>query len=266
MKATMLLDEGKPKVPPPVLKRMLEKAGFEVGDHRPDIGVVVGGDGRFSRYGRIEDIPLLFVGVRSRRGTGSKAFMAKVQLYQLPETLQKIRLGQYRVENHRRLEVLKNGKVLGRVFTDVYLQRGADSGCIRYRVKATGDGVKIREAGVGDGIVVSTSAGSSGYYSYPDRIKGAVVDPQAHTIIGKDLIGVCHLVPTYTEREGSNERPLRYTLPWGTVVELSIFRHADARIYGTSDSHEGVRVDVGDTVTVRPSESVTRIIVPHGKV
>jgi NAD kinase len=260
----MLLDEGKPKIQPPVLKRMLEKAGFEVGENRPDIGVVVGGDGRFSRYGRTEDIPLLFVGMRSRKGTGSKAFMARAQLDQLPGALEKIRLGEYKIENHRRLEVVKNGRMLGRVFTDVYLQRGADSTCIRYNVKATGEGISIREAAVGDGIVVSTSAGSSGYYSYPDRIRGETVNPVAHTIIGKNMIGVCHLVPTYTEREGSKERPLRYTLPWGTVVELSIFRHADARVYGTSDSHEGVRVDVGDRVTVRPSDSVTRVIVPHG--
>jgi len=263
MRATMLLDEGKPKVLPSVLKKMLEKAGFEVGDRRPDIGIVVGGDGRFSRYGRIEDIPLLFVGVRSRRGTGSKAFMARAQLDELPTALERISLGHYRIDNYRRLEVVKNGTVLGNVFTDVYLQRGADSTCIRYRVRATGEGVRIREAGVGDGIVVSTAAGSSGYYSYPDRIRGDAVDPKAHTIIGQDMIGVCHLVPTYTEREGSEQRPLRYTLPWGTVVELSIFRHADARVYGTSDSHEGVKVDVGDRVTIRPSRSVTKVIVPH---
>jgi NAD kinase len=259
----MLLDEGKPKVQPSVLKGILEKAGFEVGDQRPDVGVVVGGDGRFSRYGRIEDIPLLFVGVRSRKGTGSKAFMARAQLYQLPGVLEKIRHGQYRIENQGRLEVAKNGKLLGRVFTDVYLQRGADSTCIRYKVKATGEGIMIKEEAVGDGIVVSTSAGSSGYYSYPDRIRGETVHPIAHTTIGRNMIGVCHIVPTYTEREGSNERPLRYTLPWGTVVELSIFRHADARIYGTSDSHDGIRVDVGDKVTVRASNSVTKIIVPR---
>jgi hypothetical protein len=262
LRATMLLDEGKPKVEPPVLKRMLEEAGFEVGDKNPDIGIVVGGDGRFSRYGRIEDIPLLFVGVRSKKGTGSKAYMARARLEELPGALERIRHGQYKVENLKRLEVLKNGKPLGRVFTDVYMQRGADSTCIRYRVKASGPGVSIEEAGVGDGIVVTTSAGSSGYYSYPDRLKGGVVDPNAHTIIGKNRIGVCHLVPTYTEREGSKERPLRYTLPWGTSVELSIFRYADARVYGTSDSHEGVRVEVGDNIMVRPSDSVTKVIVP----
>ena len=152
--------------------------------------------------------------------------------------------------------------MLGKVFTDVYLQRGADSTCIRYKVKATGEGIRINEAAVGDGVVVSTSAGSSGYYSYPDRIMGESVDPRAHTIIGRNMIGVCHLVPTYTEREGSHERPLRYTMPWGTSVELSIFRRADARVYGTSDSHEGVKVSVGDKILVRPSSSVTKVIVP----
>ena len=263
MKAKMLLDEGKPKVAPTVLKRLLEKAGFEVGDQEADIGVVVGGDGRFSRYGRVEDIPLLFVGVRSRRGTGSKAYMARAQLDELPRALERIAQGHYRIENHKRLEIIKNGKMLGRVFTDVYLQRGADSTCIRYLVKARGKGIKIDEAVVGDGVVVTTSAGSSGYYSYPDRIEGGKVDPNAHTIIARDKIGICHLVPTYMEREGTRERPLRYTLPWGTSVELSIFRRADARIYGTSDSHDGTKVEMGDIVVIKPSKSATQIIVPR---
>ena len=66
MKAKMLLDGGKPKVPPGALRTILERAGITVTEGRADFGVVVGGDGRFSMYGRTEDIPLLFVGVRAK--------------------------------------------------------------------------------------------------------------------------------------------------------------------------------------------------------
>jgi len=71
MKAVMLLDGGRPKIGRAELRKALEKAGVEVVERKADFGVVVGGDGKFSRYGRTEEIPLLFVGVRSRRPTGS---------------------------------------------------------------------------------------------------------------------------------------------------------------------------------------------------
>lgn len=257
----MLLDGGKPKVEPGVLRGLLEQAGFEVGDRKPDLGVVVGGDGRFSRYGRTEDLPLLFVGVRSSRAAGSKAYMARAMLDQLPQALEKVRNGQYRIERHRRLEVLKDGLRLGRVFTDVYLQRGAESAAVRYKVRVKGDGVRIEEAAIGDGVVVTTAVGSSGYYSYLDRIKGDSMDPTAHAVIAEDRIGICHIAPTYTERIGTGQHPLRYTLPWGTTVELSLFRKADARLYGTTDARGGVKVSLGEIVKVKPSSSVTKVIV-----
>lgn len=263
MKAKMLLDSGKPKVEPGALKSILEQAGFQVGDTKPDIGVVVGGDGRFGRYGRTEDVPLLLVGVRSRKSTGSKAYLAKAHLDELPEVLAKVRKGQYRVENHRRLEVLKNGRILGRVFTDVYLQRGAESTAIRYRVGARGRGIRFEEAAIGDGVVVSTAAGATGYFSYPDRIKGENLDPTAYARIGEGRLGVCHVTPTYTEREGTRDHPLRYTLPWGTTVELWLFRKADARLYGTTDALGGVKVGLADRIKVRPSSDVTKIIIPE---
>lgn len=266
MKAKMLLADGKSKVAPRVLRKMLEKAGFEVVERDPDLGVVVGGDGRFSRYGRSEDIPLLFVGVRSGKPHGSKAHMAHAMLDELPKVLERVKEGQYRIEKHRRLEVLLNGRRLGKVFTDIYLQRGSESVSLRYRLKVRGTSVRFEEAGIGDGVVISTAAGSSGYYSYVDRIKGENLDPKAWGIIPEDRIGVCHIAPSYTERNGSGQHPLRYTLPWGTIVELSLFRKADARLYGTTVSKGGTRFQLGDRAQVRPSTSVTKVIVPSKQV
>ena len=60
----MLLDGDKPKVREGELRRLVEKAGLEVTTGKADIGIVVGGDGVFSKYGRVESLPLLFVGVR----------------------------------------------------------------------------------------------------------------------------------------------------------------------------------------------------------
>ncbi|HLQ06422.1 MAG TPA: hypothetical protein VK126_01550 [Nitrososphaerales archaeon] len=266
MKARMLLDGGTPKVPPAELRKMIQKAGIEVTESEADFGVVVGGDGKFGRYGRTENIPLLFVGVRSRGATGSKAYLAQTTLEELPRDLERIRGGDYKVDSYRRLEVLKNGRSLGEVFTDVYLQRGSESTCIRYKVRVTGGGVDIDEAAIGDGVVVTTRAGSTGYYSYPDRIKEEWIDPSGFSTVGRNSVGICHITPTYTERAGSELPPLRYTVPWGSLIELSLFRRADARLYGTTDRRTGVRMFLGDKLTIVPGKRVTKVIFLRRKV
>ena len=260
MKARLFLDGGAPKVPPATVKRVVRDSGLSVTDGKADFGLVLGGDGRFSKYGRSEDIPLLFVGVRSRGAAGSKAHLARTTFDELPGALHKITSGEYSVEEQKRLRVLKNGHLVGEVFTDVYLQRGSESTCIRYKVKVSGGGFTIEESAIGDGVVISTQAGASGYYSYPDRIRGEMMDPTAFARIDRDRVGICHIGPTYTERKGSTVHPLRYTIPWGSRVEISLFREADARLYGVSDSRAGVKVDEGDAVAVIPGRKSTKII------
>ena len=235
--------------------------GLTVGDRKADIGVVVGGDGLFSAFGRSEEIPLLFVGVRSRGATGSKAYMAAAYLNELPSTLQAIAEGRFEVEEHGRLEVLKNGIHLGDVFTDVYLQRGAESNCVRYTLKVTSGNTVFEEAAIGDGVVVTTSAGSTGYYSYPDREDGTEMQVDAYSTIGREEIGICHITPTYTERSGTGGHPFRYTVPWGSKVELWISRPADARLYGATTDRKGVKVGMRDRITVVPSRNATKVLV-----
>ena len=257
----MLLNDERPKVNPEELKSVIEKAGMTVGDRKADIGVVVGGDGIFSMFGRSEEIPLLFVGVRSRGATGSKAYMAAAYFDELPSALEAVAAGRFTVEEHGRLEILKNGRHLGEVFTDVYLQRGAESNCIRYRLKVTSKDKVIEEAAIGDGVVVTTSAGSTGYYSYPDRADGKEMRVDAYSTVGKDEIGICHITPTYTERSGASEHPFRYTVPWDSRVELWISRPADARLYGATAGRKGVKIGIRDRITVVPNRSTTKVIV-----
>jgi len=261
VKVKMLLDDGRPKVDPEELKEVIEKAGMTVGDRKADIGVVVGGDGIFSMFGRNEEMPLLFVGVRSRGATGSKAYMAAAYFDELPAALEAVAAGRFTVEEHGRLEVLKNGKHLGEVFTDVYLQRGAESNCIRYRLKVTSKDTAIEEAAIGDGVVVTTSAGSTGYYSYPDKVDGTEMRVDAYSTVERDEIGICHITPTYTERSGTGGHPFRYTVPWDSKIELWISRNADARLYGATAGQKGVKIGIHDRIKVIPSRNATKVIV-----
>lgn len=260
MRAKLLVDGESPKVATSELARIVTGAGIEVTEDRPDFAVVVGGDGRFSWYGRMEEIPLLFVGVRSKGAAGSKAFLAQTTFNELPKALRRIVDDRYRVDAHRRLAVHINGKPLGEVFTDVYLQRGGDSNCIRYRVRVKGRRLDFEEAAIGDGVVVATRAGATGYYSYPDRIRGAWMDPAAFSTIKRDKIGICHITPTFTERGEKKQHPLRYVVPWGTTIEVSLFREADARLYGVSGDREGVAVGLHDRISVVPGDGITRVI------
>jgi hypothetical protein len=255
----MLLDGGVPKVPPETLRSVLMEARMQVTNGRADFGLVVGGDGRFSRYGRTEDIPLLFVGVRSKGARGSRAHLARTTIDELPTALERIGRGDYSIDEQRRLGVLKNGERVGEVFTDVYLQRGSESSCLRYNVKVRG-GVEIEESAVGDGVVVATEAGASGYYSYLDRIRGEWMDPTAFAKIGRREVGICHISPTFTERQGILRHPLRYTVPWGSRIDISLFREADARLYGVSDRRAGIRVTTKDVVSIVEGRKRTRII------
>jgi len=261
MKVKILLDPVKPKVDYEQVKKVVTAAGMEVSSRRAEIGVVVGGDGVFSEFGRNESIPLLFVGVKSSRPTGSKAFLAEVEFEDLGSALAKVVEGSYRVVQSKRLEVVKSGRSLGDVFTDVYLQRGADSNCIRYRLTVKGAGSTIVDSAIGDGVVVATRAGSTGYFSYPDKLKdGDALVADAHTLLDEDTVGVCHILPTYTEREGTDEHPLRYTVPWGCRIELRIERPVDARLFGLGWDREGEKVTTKDLVAIEPSQRTTRVI------
>lgn len=266
MKVKLLLNPENPKVPIQGLKALVKRAGLAQAVTKADLGVVVGGDGVFGLYGRTEQIPLLFVGVRSEGPTGSKAHMAGAYYDELLPTLERVASGDYRVLEYKRLEVLKGDKSLGETFTDVYLQRGADSNCIRYTVAIDGQDVSIRESAIGDGIVVCTRAGSTGYYSYPDKLKGGEwMDADRYSVVPDGRMGVCHILPTYTERKGTRAHPLRYTVPWGCEVKIRLARPADARLYGLGYDRGGYKVSFRDIVTVKASGRTTKVVQVGGR-
>lgn len=261
MKATILIDPERPKAKKADVLRMLREAGMSYSAHSPDLGIVVGGDGIFSRYGRLASFPLLFVSVRSTEPTASKGYLAAVNLDGLPRALKEVARGRYEEVEYPRLQVSINGVVKGDVLTDVYLEKGADSNCIRYHLDVDGSGGKLTESAISNGVIICTSAGSTGYYSYIDKLRGGRhLHPDSFTRIERSEVGVCHIAPILTERLGSREAPLRYTVPWGSRFRITLTRDADARLFGITKSRKGIRVRVDDLVEVVPSANKTRMI------
>jgi len=272
LKATVLVDSERPKVSESEVVSILKKSGIDHSAVNPAFGVVVGGDGLFSYQGRQLGIPLLFVGTKSRRPTDSKARLAEVYLTGLEAALREVKAGRYTVIKHKRLEVsISEDEFRGEIFTDVSLEKGADSNCIRYTVNVQGKGVDFTDAAVSNGIVITTGAGSTGYYSYLDKLdEGDRLEPEKFTVIGQDEVGVCHIAPTYTSRENTSLHPLRYTVPWGSKFKISLMRDADARLFGVTRSRRGLRITTKDTVEIGPSKNTTNVIQltshhrPHG--
>jgi hypothetical protein len=262
LKATVLVDSERPKVSEGEVVSVLKKLGIEYSATSPSFGVVVGGDGLFSHQGRQLSIPLLFVGTKSRRPTDSKARLAEVYLTGLEAALRDVKAGRYTVVKHRRLEVsISGGAFKGEIFTDVSLEKGADSNCIRYVLEVRGTGAYFTDSAVSNGIVITTAAGSTGYYSYLDKLdRGDRLEPEKYTVIGEDNVGVCHIAPVYTSRDGTSRHPLRYTVPWGSKFRMSLMRDADAHLFGVTRSRKGLRITTEDTVEVGPSKNTTNVI------
>jgi hypothetical protein len=263
LRAAVLVDSERPKVSESEIVEVLRRSGVEHSQTSPSFGVVVGGDGLFSREGQQLSIPLLFVGTRSRRPTDSKARLAEVYLSGLEGALREVKEGRFTVVKHRRLKVsINSGAFTGEIFTDVSLEKGADSNCIRYTVQVQGRRFRFTDAAVANGVVITTSAGSTGYYSYLDKLaRGDRLEPEKHTVIGEDQVGVCHIAPTYTSRDKERDRhPLRYTVPWGSRFRINLMRDADAHLFGVTKARKGVRISTEDTVDVGPSKNSTNVI------
>ncbi len=261
MKVSILIDPERPKVKRRDVLKMVRDAGIEVAQRHPHLGIVVGGDGVFSHYGRLMPMPLLFVGVRSPEPTASRGYLAEVRFDQLSEALHSIKRRRYTVVEYKRLRVSINGKTTGEVFTDVSLEKGAESNCLRYHLDVKGKGLSFTDSAISNGVILCTSAGSTGYYSYIDRLRrGDRLEPEKYTQIGSEEVGVCHIAPVLTARENTREAPLRYTVPWGASFRLRLTRDADARLFGTLKSRAGIRVRVGDIVEVSPSPNTTQVV------
>ncbi len=268
MKASILLDSDRPKVPIQEVIDQFRKVGMQYTEQNPDLGVVVGGDGVFSYFGRLETIPLLFVGVRGEKPTGSRAHLAEVYFEELGRALRDLKEGRYEVVEYPRLEVLLNAKSIGEVFTDVYLERGADGNCLRFKVFTKGEGFHFTDFVIGNGVAVTTQAGSTGYFSYLDKIRlGDWLEPERHLAIGENELGICYIVPTYSVRDGTVEHPLRYTVPYGSEIRIQLIREADARLYGVYKDRSGIKIGLDDIVTIRASKRSTRVVkvAPHLK-
>jgi NAD kinase len=304
LKVGIFVHPKRPKIPVNKIVNVIRSNGVHYSNKDPDFAVVVGGDGTFGYYGRTLRIPMLFVGSNEKDVLGSKAKLAEVSFKDLSTTIANIKRGNYALERRRMFSVfLKNksnrsfiNKEPVDVLTDIYIERGIFAGCIRYHLSVAINKPEIpnyrlprefREYGIGNGIIICTSFGALGYYSYPDRISmytcntsnndTSTLKNTNHESIrpfDDDRIGICHILPSFLTRKlGMDEqvkdkntaRPLqssciRYTIPYESTIKIDFPRNPHARLFGTTHNSRGLIIKDSNEITIKSSKRTAKII------
>jgi len=130
---------------------------------------------------------------------------------------------------------------------------------------------KFAEYAIGNGVIVSTSFGAYGYYSYLDRITVGKrnINSNNGAQFSDNKLGICHIIPTFLVRKpslGYKKKPLvrgsdiRYTVPNQSIIKISLTRNADVRLYGTTENSRGIAITSDDEILIRPSRRTAKII------
>jgi len=207
---------------------LLKKFGFEVVASNPDVVVSYGGDGTLM-HAEFEypGIPKLVL-----RGSHICKLCAD-----LPneEILTRVKSGKYRIEELVKLETdAKGKKLLG--LNDIVVHNGDPRHAIRYELFINGRqvGGKI----IGDGIVIATPLGSTGYYR-------SITDSFFEVGIGVAF-------------NNSTEQSDHLVLSEDAEIRIRIAR-GPALVYADNQS-ESIELEEEDEAVVRKSEKIAKII------
>lgn len=133
---------------------LVKKAGLKIVTENPDMVAVVGGDGTFMKSEKdFPEIPKFIL---------KKSKTSKLGHDFLPEDLlKKIVENKYKIDDEVKIEAIFDGKkIVG--LNEIVVHNIDPRRAIRYEIFINGK--KIGNEIIGDGVVVSTSYGSTGYY------------------------------------------------------------------------------------------------------
>ena len=283
MKLGIYVHSKRPKISVKEIIKVFQSVNISYSEKDPDIAIVIGGDGTFGYYGRILRIPMLFVGINDPDILGSKAKLAGISYDYLARALISIKSGRCFVDKRRMFSLNYGTEKSVDILTDIYLERGNFSHGIRYAlsvsspVRSNLERVlkKFTEYAIGNGVIISTSFGSGGYYSYPQRIKQGkfnVNDTTTHKRFSDNRIGICHIIPTFLLREKNEGRgkkknnirmiseQIQYTVPIESTIKINLIRNANVRLYGTTDDSKGTAVGIDKEISIKASNRFAKII------
>lgn len=223
------------------LPRQLPMGELEEELTRADLLVCFGGDGTIlhaARDATLHDVPVLGVNM------GSVGFMAELEQGEL-EALARLPERKYSIEHRMMLDVtVRRGReVLTRdvALNDAVITKGAVARVIDLTLR--GDGVPIYSFS-GDGIILATPTGST---AYSMSAGGPIVEPTAENVL---VTPIC--------AHSLQAKPL--VMGRDRVVSVRMGKLSRKTAYLSVDGGRAFKLCGGDTVEVRRSRSVTRLV------
>lgn len=236
-----LLDRGQQVL----LEEDLARAAGEPGhtldelDREADLFLTVGGDGTILMVLHATDKPIFGV------NAGAIGFLAEVEPPQAALGIDQIIRGDYRVEQRDKLQAWLDQQRLPDATNEVTLQTSRIAKLIRFTIAVSGE---VLDTLRGDGIIVSTATGSTGYAM---SVGGPLVHPLVHGTV---------LAPIAPFRLSA--RP--WVVPSDAVIELTLLERDSsqgeqhARV--VVDGQHGLDLRPGQTVRIMPSPRKARFI------
>lgn len=203
--------------------------------------ICFGGDGTILHMAKAatrKGIPILGVNI------GTMGFMAELESTEL-DRLAQLASGNYTMDSRMMLDITvqRERDIIFHdiCLNDVVITKGAVARIIRLAVKC--DGIQAMECD-GDGVIVSTPTGSTGYSL---SAGGPIVEPEAKNIL---------ITPICAHDVGS--RCLIASDKRVVTVEMS--QNARRNAFLSVDGGKAVRLGLGDVATVKRSHLETRLV------
>ena len=203
--------------------------------------ICFGGDGTILHMAKAatrRNVPILGVNI------GTMGFMAELEATEL-DKLALLAKDAYTLDNRMMLDVTvqRDRDIIFHdiCLNDVVITKGAVARIVHLEVKC--DGVQAMECG-GDGIVIATPTGST---AYSLSAGGPIVEPEAQNIIitpicAHDVASRCIVT--------SHKR----------VINVGLVRNARRNAFLSVDGGKALRLNMGDTVTVKKSNLETKLL------
>lgn len=223
------------------LGEALGRPGGAIPDFAADVDLflTVGGDGTILYTQQLTDKPVFGV------NAGAIGFLAEVDPAHALDALEQIRAGKHIVEERHKLAVHLGDERLPDAVNEATLQTRRIAKLIRFTVKVDGEELDTLR---GDGIIVSTPTGSTGYAM---SVGGPLVHPKVPGTI---------LAPIAPFKLAA--RP--WVVPASSKIEVTLLERDSAQGVQQAkvvvDGQHGFDVDTGATITITQSRKQARFV------
>lgn len=208
-------------------------------DAQADLFLTVGGDGTILFVQGKTDKPILGV------NAGAIGFLCEVEPPQATAAIDQVIRGDYKVEERDKLAAWLGDEPLPDACNEVTLQTSRIAKLIRFKITVSGE---VLDTLRGDGIIVSTATGSTGYAM---SVGGPLVHP---------LVPGTVLAPIAPFRLAA--RP--WIVPADAMVELTLMERDsavdDKQARVVIDGQHGFEVAPGQVVRIGPAQRKARFV------